>query len=246
MAPSEATWSRTGQSIPVRLDCGELGHRHQLEASMPTRRASLTLAIASPTMNLGRAKRGDSGALYSQSALARLNPSRRSTFRSLCLGQPVLRAGSHAAEGCESRQVRKEAAVSSIFRVPWVRLARADVRRYVSGSDRTGGARPVFVALPLCLDSCRHSGRARRSDSNCPIYRQALPRTPVDPTSSLRYAAKSSNRHLDAQKVVGPAFPGRRACGWANTPRGRGLGGGLCRGGGAWPRHPDAGAGRAG
>ena len=30
----------------------------------------------------------------------------------------VLRAGSYAAESCKSRQVRKEAAVSSVFRVP--------------------------------------------------------------------------------------------------------------------------------
>ncbi len=166
MAPSEATWSRTGRVYQAPWTAGDWwGIRappSALRRPMLTRRASLTLAIASPTMNLGRAKRGDSGALYSQSALARLNPSRRSTFRSLCLGQPVLRVGSHAAEGCESRQVRKEAAVSSIFRVPWVRLARADVRRYASGSDRTGGARPVFATPPHCLESCLQSSQVRR------------------------------------------------------------------------------------
>ena len=75
------------------------------------------------TLESGRAKRGGSGALYSQSALARLNSSRRSVLGRLWPGIVVLRVGSHAADTCESRQVRKEAAVSSGLRVPWVSLA---------------------------------------------------------------------------------------------------------------------------
>ena len=86
---------------------------------------ALTPYRASTTMIVGRARRGDSGALYSQSALARLNPTVRSDFADLCSGVAVLRAGSCAAESCEPRQVRKEAAVSSRFRVPQASLARA-------------------------------------------------------------------------------------------------------------------------
>ncbi len=37
----------------------------------------------------------------------------------------ALTAGSHAAQACEPRQVRKEATVSDVQRVPWERLARA-------------------------------------------------------------------------------------------------------------------------
>jgi len=37
-----------------------------------------------------------------------------------------LTVGSHATETHEPRQVRKEAAISEIFRVPWVSLARAN------------------------------------------------------------------------------------------------------------------------
>ncbi len=42
-----------------------------------------------------------------------------------CPGQVVLKAGSCAADGYESRQVRKEAAVNSIFWVPQEHLAGA-------------------------------------------------------------------------------------------------------------------------
>ena len=63
-------------------------------------------------MNRGRARWGDSGALNSQSALARLNSSRRSCTDGLCRRFPMLRAGSCAAESREPRQVRKKAAVS--------------------------------------------------------------------------------------------------------------------------------------
>ena len=44
------------------------------------REFALTWVRESTNMSLGRARRGDSGALYSQSALARLNSSLRSTF----------------------------------------------------------------------------------------------------------------------------------------------------------------------
>ena len=40
-----------------------------------------------------------------------------------CSETKVLIAGSHAAQTCEPRQVRKEATVSKALRVPWVRLA---------------------------------------------------------------------------------------------------------------------------
>ena len=75
---------------------------------------SLTEIGSSRYHEFGRARRGASGALYSQSALARLDSSRRSSFRGLCTWPLVLRVGSHAAKAREPRQVRKEAAVSGV------------------------------------------------------------------------------------------------------------------------------------
>jgi len=57
----------------------------------------------------------------------------------------VLKAGSHAMEPCEPRQVREEAAVSGHFHVPWGGLAGAEPgqrrsenepRRWVRGRTR--------------------------------------------------------------------------------------------------------------
>ena len=73
-------------------------------------------------MALGRARWGDSGALYPQSATAGLNSHPRLFALRDCLYRMALRIGSCAAEHYEARQVRKEAAVSSQFRVPRVLL----------------------------------------------------------------------------------------------------------------------------
>ena len=65
-----------------------------------------------------RAKRGGSGALYSQSAIARLNSHSRCVVCMVCLKRVVLTPGSYATGTHEPCQVRKEAAVSGIFCVP--------------------------------------------------------------------------------------------------------------------------------
>ena len=80
---------------------------------------ALTPYRASTTMIVGRARRGDSGALYSQSALARLNSSQRFCTVGHCRRVTMLRTGPHAAESCEPRQVRKKAAVSGDLRATW-------------------------------------------------------------------------------------------------------------------------------
>ena len=77
--------------------------------------------ISFPDGNIGRARRGDSGALYPQSAIAGLNSCLELTLVSLVLSV-VLRIRPCATVSCEPRQVRKEAAVSSAFCVPQVSL----------------------------------------------------------------------------------------------------------------------------
>ena len=79
----------------------------------------------------------------------------------------MLKAGSYAAEGCESRQVRKEAAVSGDFRVSWVCLARASSRRYALGEDRIGGARPFFFSGPFTSPSRPASGSRHCHSEEC-------------------------------------------------------------------------------
>ena len=69
-------------------------------------------------MDVGRARRGVSGALYSQTALARLNSYHRSVRNHLLQFVLVLIVGSYAAKVCELRQIRKKAAVNRYFRVP--------------------------------------------------------------------------------------------------------------------------------
>ncbi len=92
----------------------------------------LTLCLDFLNMILGRAKRGVSGVLHSQSALARLKSSSRAIFRNLCSVSLMLRFGPHAAKACELRQVRKKAAVNSVFRVPWENLIRVGLQKNVS------------------------------------------------------------------------------------------------------------------
>lgn len=70
-----------------------------------------------------RARRGASGALNPQSAIAGCNSHLRPDLLVRFPGSAVLMAGSHAAQACEPRQVREEATVSRSLRVPWERLA---------------------------------------------------------------------------------------------------------------------------
>jgi hypothetical protein len=104
----------------------------------------LTAYPAYPTMEHGgRARRGASGALNPQTAIAGLNPS----FEAGPMGRypltMVLKVGSHAAQTCEPRQVRKEATVNEALRVPWVRLTGAVVLDMLTGFRSMGGARPL-------------------------------------------------------------------------------------------------------
>jgi len=98
-------------------------------ASRPPARAPPTLPFLSLTsppssgiISVGRARWGASGALYPQSAIAGSNSLSRGAHRDWRV-PTVLRVGSHAAENCEPRQVRKEAAVSRRLRVTWGCLA---------------------------------------------------------------------------------------------------------------------------
>ena len=70
----------------------------------------------------GRARRGVSGALYPQSAIAGLNSPPRGRVVGSAPDAPALTTGSRAARAREPRQVRKEAAVSGSPGVPWGNL----------------------------------------------------------------------------------------------------------------------------
>ena len=70
----------------------------------------------------GRARRGVSGALYPQSAIAGLNSPPRGRVIGSAPDAPALTTGSRAARAREPRQVRKEAAVSGSPGVPWGNL----------------------------------------------------------------------------------------------------------------------------
>jgi len=65
-----------------------------------------------------RAKRGASGALYPQSATAGSNSTLEARFDRVYWRDATVKAGFYAAEPCEPRQVRKEAAVNGKPRVP--------------------------------------------------------------------------------------------------------------------------------
>jgi len=93
----------------------------------------------------GRARWGASGALNPQSAIAGLNPSFEAGPLGRCLVAMVLKVGSHAAQTCEPRQVRKEATVNEALWVPWVRLTGAVVLDMLTGSRSMGGARPLYL-----------------------------------------------------------------------------------------------------
>jgi len=106
--------------------------------------------FTTPSVLLGRAKRGGSGSL---------SPEIRSSgaeffFRGRTVRwwptRPVLKAGSCAAGTCEPRQVRKEAAVSRLSRVPQGCLAGAGLRKVPPGSGRSRrSARPSVFAVLL-------------------------------------------------------------------------------------------------
>src|SRR6478672_11545197 len=94
-----------------------------------------------------RARRGTSGALYLQSAIAGLNPLPRSPF-SNAARRVTLRTGSRAAANREPCQVRKEAALSDHRRVPRNGLVRA--ARH-GGHEKRPGRRRVHGNLPLAV-----------------------------------------------------------------------------------------------
>ena len=72
--------------------------------------------------DLGRARRGVSGALYPQSAIAGLNSPPRGRVVGSAPDAPALTTGSRAARAREPRQVRKETAVNGSSGVPWGNL----------------------------------------------------------------------------------------------------------------------------
>jgi hypothetical protein len=88
-----------------------------------------------------RARRGGSGALYPQSAIAGLNSCpRHESVKSVML-QSTMTIGSCATQNCEPRQIREEAAVSGPLGVPQVCLVRVRSAWYVCIFLSTAGAR---------------------------------------------------------------------------------------------------------
>jgi hypothetical protein len=82
-----------------------------------------SLSAINISKGLGRARRGVSGALYLQSAIAGLNSCNEAFLFRVWLLQVTKTAGSCAMETYEPRQARKGAAVSRPFHVPRARLA---------------------------------------------------------------------------------------------------------------------------
>ena len=154
----------------------------------------------------GRARRGTSGALYLQSAIAGLNPLPRSPF-SNAARRVTLRTGSRAAANREPCQIRKEAALSDHRRVPRNGLVRAarhggheqrPGRRRVHGNNRCPSAqtgerdhdRPAPGPLPplACPDlrRDRRPGSRRRDASQRRQSRAGQPCRPVRRTARHR------------------------------------------------------------
>ena len=161
-----------------------------------------------------RARRGTSGALYLQSAIAGLNPLPRSPF-SDAARRATLRTGSRASANREPCQVRKEAALSDHRRVPRNGLVRAarhggheerSGRRRVHGNStaarppRIGGGRDADRAAPGALPAlaCPDIRGDRRPGSGRRDAPERRPRGPGQPRRPLRRAA----RH--GQDLAGP------------------------------------------
>ena len=87
------------------------------QTELHCRGAALTSGIVAGYPYGGRARRGASGALYPQSALAGLNSCTEVVTHETYRRQAVMKSGSRAARRREPRQVREEAAVSG---QPWV------------------------------------------------------------------------------------------------------------------------------
>ncbi len=119
--------------------------------SLPREPRSLPTTTNPPpaTMAADRARRGDSGALYSQSALARPNSPSRGARLGSRLHPGCRWVGSRAVSVREPGQVRKEAALSGSRQAHrelpnrshgWMSSGR--------GSTSTGGARSTFFFTP--------------------------------------------------------------------------------------------------
>ncbi len=97
----------------------------------------------------GRARRGVSGALYPQSAIAGSNSPPRGRGVGSAPSALALTIGSHAARVCEPRQVRKEAAVNGLPGVPWQTWSELNDRVSAGDAPTTWGARLPQAASPL-------------------------------------------------------------------------------------------------
>jgi hypothetical protein len=102
-----------------RIPKDAMAHKHSVFV-IPVFCYRRTSGLQAPeSVNYGdRARRGASGALYPQSAIAGSNSTLEACSHRVCLSYSSLKTGFYAAEPCEPRQVRKEAAVSSQLRVP--------------------------------------------------------------------------------------------------------------------------------
>ena len=122
-------------SVSILMEFADLWHRKE--------------TIRTVYFETGRAKRGASGALYPQTALAGLNSLSRPGPLGL-RGQVVLKVRSCAAQACEPGQDRKVAAVSGNLWVTWGCLAGANYPLQAGESRSTVGctANPLEQSKP--------------------------------------------------------------------------------------------------
>ena len=148
-APGERSprglWRRTGNAVRGNPS----GVRIPPSPPAPVDSLKLTDTRAAGTIGRGRARRGTSGALHPQSATAGLNSRSRSSPSDDHRARPTSRAGSHAAECREPRQVREEAAVSGELRVPWGDLAGAGRRGRLGWGAVDTGCTTSLRSIPV-------------------------------------------------------------------------------------------------
>jgi len=122
-----------------------------------------------------RARRGGSGALNLQSAIAGLNSGLRPLVLSLELGQVVLKTGSRATGIREPRQVREEAAVSEHFCVPRESLVGAGYQGIAWAQLSKVGARSFFSRLVPSFPKQELALGFRTYDLYLPLSQMAPP-----------------------------------------------------------------------
>ncbi len=161
----KATRRETNSPRGLRLETATAQPKVAPKLERSRDRGRLTSLGREPILVIDRAKRGGSGALHPQSAIAGLKSRPRLVAVGSVVAEAALRAGSRATETREPRQVRKEAAVSGPFRVPRGCLVGAGCAATPGAALSTAGARSHFCARSSPTSFLPH----RRSASAFPI-----------------------------------------------------------------------------